>query len=507
MAVLEKMRNDIKCDVLVVCVTKIEIKQLFQVLNDKGYKTGPAKTPNTKLSYHWLGRNGKINGAKVLCIQTSMGSTGQGSSSSDVKQAIIEVSPKYIISVGIAFGLKEGQEIGDVLVANKIALYDKAKLVSTDRGSERIERGAQADVPTEILNKIRSAMAYYEFANITEGLILTGDKLIDDLEFAKLLKNIFPEAIGGEMEAGGIYTANTYESCQWIVIKSICDFADGNKNKNKLFNQEKAASNAARFVIFSLEKIDFKTHSVKRHEEELNITLKYDSDPNLSKVNKEILGVVIRKLLESDVDEITIKRTRNPKYLTKEKQQLFILMGGAGAGKTSFYNFFLKPMGAQFISDEAISKALSPDSSIDPKDETARIVKDLMSEYLNRGTPICYEAKFSYKSELQSIILANRSNYKVNIIYIHLANSMLNMARVSQQNVKAAKVLNASILNQEISDVHNTLSVVAELVDSVVLYDNSDFSPPFKRIAVIKNGHVSAPLGELPLWTKNIIGG
>jgi nucleoside phosphorylase len=38
----------------------------------------------------------------------------------------------------------------------------------------------------------------------------------------------------------------------WIVIKAICDWADGTKGKNKAQRQKKAAKNAAAFFIQSL---------------------------------------------------------------------------------------------------------------------------------------------------------------------------------------------------------------------------------------------------------------
>jgi hypothetical protein len=43
------------------------------------------------------------------------------------------------------------------------------------------------------------------------------------------------EAIGGEIESAGLHirdSRNTYR-IDWVMIKAICDFADGNKDLNK----------------------------------------------------------------------------------------------------------------------------------------------------------------------------------------------------------------------------------------------------------------------------------
>ena len=81
------------------------------------------------------------------------------------------------------------------------------------------------------------------------GLILSGDKLIDNHDYRETLSKLVPEAIGGEMEAAGLYVACQNAQVDWIMIKAICDWADGNKAKKKKANQTKAARNAAQFAI------------------------------------------------------------------------------------------------------------------------------------------------------------------------------------------------------------------------------------------------------------------
>ena len=56
------------------------------------------------------------------------------------------------------------------------------------------------------------------------------------------------EAVGGETGAG-LYVSSHEHKVDWIVIKAICDWADGNKSKNKTARQKKAAMNAAQFVV------------------------------------------------------------------------------------------------------------------------------------------------------------------------------------------------------------------------------------------------------------------
>lgn len=55
------------------------------------------------------------------------------------------------------------------------------------------------------------------------------------------------------MEGAGLYVSSADHNVDWIVIKAICDWADGNKKVNKKQRQRKAAKNAAEFVVESLK--------------------------------------------------------------------------------------------------------------------------------------------------------------------------------------------------------------------------------------------------------------
>jgi hypothetical protein len=82
--------------------------------------------------------------------------------------------------------------------------------------------------------------------------MLSGEKLIDHQGFRDQLHKLEPEAIGGEMEGAGLYAAAQRKKVDWIVVKAICDRADGNKSQRKNSRQKKAAENAARFTLHVL---------------------------------------------------------------------------------------------------------------------------------------------------------------------------------------------------------------------------------------------------------------
>jgi len=85
------------------------------------------------------------------------------------------------------------------------------------------------------------------------GLLLSGEKLVDNYDFREQLRQLEPEAIGGEMEGAGLYAAAQRKRVDWLVIKAICDWADGEKGYQKQQRQQIAAENAAGFVMYVLK--------------------------------------------------------------------------------------------------------------------------------------------------------------------------------------------------------------------------------------------------------------
>lgn len=236
-------------DVLLVTVADVErdaVLTAFRketgheaILSFGGYKT-----------YYELG---VVGGARVVMVQSEMGSVNPGAALSTVIFACDDLKPRAVIAVGIAFGV-EGTEIGEVLVSKQMHAYEPQR-VSTGKNGEAtsIPRGAVADASARLLDRIRSASAGWDRSKTRFGLMLSGEKLIDDLQFRDELTNRFPEAIGGEMEGAGTYSAAVQKNTDWIVVKAVCDWADGNKGKRKKQRQAIAAENSALLVLRAIK--------------------------------------------------------------------------------------------------------------------------------------------------------------------------------------------------------------------------------------------------------------
>ena len=88
------------------------------------------------------------------------------------------------------------------------------------------------------------------------GQIISGEVLIDNVGFKRRLFEAYPAAIGGEMEAAGLYAASSRASKEWIMVKGISDWADGMKDERHQSLAAAAASSLVRYVLASNTALD-----------------------------------------------------------------------------------------------------------------------------------------------------------------------------------------------------------------------------------------------------------
>jgi nucleoside phosphorylase len=237
-------------NVLIVTVTKIESLSVMEVFREA---TGNEPKPVSREGRIYFDLN-VINGMQVFLTQAEMGSGGLDASLLAVYKGIESLSSVAVIMVGIAFGINDQkQEIGEILVTEQLRLYDLQRVGTQNGQPSIILRGDKPHASSWLINHFKSFDLLWNRAKVRFGTVLTGEKLIDNLDFRDQLRGFESEAIGGEMEGAGLYVACQDKKVDWILIKAICDWADGNKGDDKDTRQQVAARNAATFVIEGLQ--------------------------------------------------------------------------------------------------------------------------------------------------------------------------------------------------------------------------------------------------------------
>ena len=89
------------------------------------------------------------------------------------------------------------------------------------------------------------------------------------------------------------------------------------------------------------------------------------------------------------------------------RPQLWLLAGGKGAGKTTFYELFLSPKNVKLVNADQIAKILNPDSPELASYEAAGIAEQIREKLVRQRVSFCYETVFSHVSKIDFAAEAN----------------------------------------------------------------------------------------------------
>lgn len=157
----------------------------------------------------------------------------------------------YILLLGICYGIKpKKQHIGDVVVSNDIHGYRIDFRDNAEGTTDFVPNVEFIEKPYDRFNRrIHGIMNNYHPANSflgqwrdtyhifwKHGKLLSANSLMSSKAVKDCIVNyIGMAALGGEMEACGIFKTYIFEEegfKKWLVIKSICDWGE---KKNSLF--------------------------------------------------------------------------------------------------------------------------------------------------------------------------------------------------------------------------------------------------------------------------------
>jgi nucleoside phosphorylase len=241
----------IRADVLLVVATEIESEAIIEVFSENGHLLAGPMFSSTN-AYQLFA---PIAGARVALVRCSMGPGGPGGPELTVAEAISALKPTSVVMPGIAFGVNsENQKIGQVLLSTHVFDYGLER-VGTDKFGRpySMSRGARPDASPRLIGRFQAARLHTHGLIVQEGVFLSGNKLVDNVDYRESLRLLCPEAIGGEMEGFGVYAAAARAHVDWVIVKAICDWADGRKRTRKRQRQNIAARNAAVAVVRTLE--------------------------------------------------------------------------------------------------------------------------------------------------------------------------------------------------------------------------------------------------------------
>lgn len=188
------------------------------------------------------------------------------------------------------------------------------------------------------------------------------------------------------------------------------------------------------------------------------------------------------------------------------QKQLWILTGGNGAGKSTFYRLFLEPRGMVFINADNIARDLSPDNPEEASYRAARLAEVIRYELLQESATFCYETVFSHPSKIDFVAEARARGYQVILVFIHLDGSDLNKARVAQRVGEGGHAVPEIKIESRIPRTLGNVRRALALANEVHVIDNSSLEQPFVRLARLHKG-VLERYQPLDGWAEELLSG
>lgn len=172
---------------------------------------------------------GTINGKFIILAQSGIGKVNAALNT----QYIIDTyKPNIIINTGVAGGIADGLDVGDIVIGTYLVQHD-FDVTALGYAKGYMCTGVEKDKPTkyycdkELVGKFQSCLEQnMSKQKIHLGIIASGDKFISGKEIKKEINEYFG-AIAVEMEGCAIAQVATKNKIPFVVTRAISDLADG----------------------------------------------------------------------------------------------------------------------------------------------------------------------------------------------------------------------------------------------------------------------------------------
>jgi nucleoside phosphorylase/CheY-like chemotaxis protein len=207
------------------------------------------------------------------CLALACPEMGMPVAAAVVGDAIHRYRPRVVVMTGIAAGIGDSMDFGDILVADVVWDYGAGKLRGDGRGSRfspapsqrRVDESIVARVRAtrrrgtgHILEQWRGAPVPARPPRVHVGPLASGAAVVADESVVEQIRGYNRKVIGVEMEAYGVVVAAQTSSAprpSVMICKSVCDFGTFAKGDDY---QAYAAFTSARFALDVLEQYPLK---------------------------------------------------------------------------------------------------------------------------------------------------------------------------------------------------------------------------------------------------------
>lgn len=186
------------------------------------------------------------DGNKIVIAKSGVGKVNAAA----VTQRLIDIyKPDRVINTGVAGGVADDIELGEIVIASKLAYHDFHPLEILERNPPFSMLFAADKILVSLAEQACEALG----AKYRTGVVVSGDCFVNDNDVKSRLREEFT-AECTEMEGAAIAHVCLINEVPFAVIRAVCDFANASAELINDFEQT-AAHHAASITQYIINNI------------------------------------------------------------------------------------------------------------------------------------------------------------------------------------------------------------------------------------------------------------
>jgi predicted ABC-type ATPase len=177
-----------------------------------------------------------------------------------------------------------------------------------------------------------------------------------------------------------------------------------------------------------------------------------------------------------------------------------MLVGGNGAGKSTFYRLALEPLGLPFVNADLLARVVFKEDPEAHSYEAAQLAERQRLDLLQEGVSFCFETVYSHPSKIDFIAQAKALGYQIIMVLIHLETPALNQARIASRVSEGGHDVPPEKVRSRIPRLLHQVRASIPLVDILQIIDNSSAQDPFRPVLTLSEGSLHLHQQPLPDW-------